>query len=260
MDGLVEFNLEATGSFKRERRYVYVFSGDNMVSAATISFGWDWIHLLRYFYDFTDALFPLLSNAFKTFKNEALGSILSLTDPAMVEDFERAGFQIIGKIKDIPKGGCQTTLTNKSLRRIAYKGDYRIMAADEPVEAYEGIFEEKLARFEQAHALKDPNEKRLSYVCLDHDQFVGGIVGKIAMDNLYVDLLFVRQNARKQGIANQLMELVEQEAKAMGITQSYLGTGSFQAPGLYRKLGYEIVMTVEDFPRNFSNHTLVKAL
>jgi GNAT superfamily N-acetyltransferase len=134
------------------------------------------------------------------------------------------------------------------------------MAADEPVEAYEGIFEEKLARFEQAHALKDPYEKRLSYVCLDHDQFVGGIVGKSAMDNLYVDLLFVRQNARKQGIANQLMELVEQEAKAMGITQSYLGTGSFQAPGLDRKLGYEIVMTVEDFPRNFSNHTLVKAL
>lgn len=260
MDGLVEFNLRATGSIRRERRYIYVFSGENMVSGATISFGWDWVHLLEYFYAFREALFPLLSNAFEAYEDEAIGSILSLTDSDMVEDFEQAGFKIVGRIKDIPKGGYRTTLANRPLHPLAYKGDYRIISSTEPIKAYDVVFKEKADRFAEEHALKDRSEKRLSHVCLDQDVFVGGVVGKIEMDNLYVDLLFVDRDYRKKGIAKKLMELIEQEAKENDITQAYLGTGSFQAPGLYQKLGYEIVMTVEDFPRNFSNHTLVKVL
>jgi hypothetical protein len=51
-----------------------------------------------------------------------------------------------------------------------------------------------------------------------------------------------------------------QEAMARRCGQIMLETHDFQAPAFYRKLGFAIVGTVEDYPRGHRYHTLLKRL
>ena len=53
---------------------------------------------------------------------------------------------------------------------------------------------------------------------------------------------------------------VEAEAKARNCRQIVLETHSFQAPGFYRKLGFEVIGTVDGYPLGHQYLTLVKRL
>jgi GNAT superfamily N-acetyltransferase len=66
----------------------------------------------------------------------------------------------------------------------------------------------------------------------------GGAVGYIAWGELYVDILWVDESARGQGIGTRLLETVEQEAWRRNCHRVHLGTMSHQAPEFYPKVGY----------------------
>jgi GNAT superfamily N-acetyltransferase len=75
---------------------------------------------------------------------------------------------------------------------------------------------------------------------------------------LYVSFLWVAEPARGTGNATRLMRAAEDYAVERGCVGGYLTTYSFQAPGFYRKFGYEVVGTIDGFPPGYQFHLLSK--
>jgi ribosomal protein S18 acetylase RimI-like enzyme len=88
----------------------------------------------------------------------------------------------------------------------------------------------------------------------------GGLYGWVWGSTCYVRYLFVAGSLRGQGQGTRLMRAVEAEARARNCRQIVLETHSFQAPGFYRKLGFEVIGRVDGYPRGHEYLTLVKRL
>lgn len=67
--------------------------------------------------------------------------------------------------------------------------------------------------------------------------------------------LDVLAQARRSGLATQLMNVVEERLRSLGCTEIYLETAVDNDPAirLYRKLGYEVLRTL---PEYYSSHGL----
>ena len=70
-------------------------------------------------------------------------------------------------------------------------------------------------------------------------ELLGGLVGLGFWNGLFIDLVWVDEPARGRGIGSALMRAAEAEARKRGWQVCFLSTWTFQAPGFYRKLGYE---------------------
>jgi len=94
----------------------------------------------------------------------------------------------------------------------------------------------------------------------DRDEVLGGLLGQIWGLWLQISYLWVAEPARGTGNATRLMRAAEDYAAERGCVGVHLSSFSFQAPGFYQKLGYEIYATLEGYPPGHSHHHLRKAL
>lgn len=79
-------------------------------------------------------------------------------------------------------------------------------------------------------------------------EVVGGLFGTISWGWLHVDVVWVEEEHRAKEIGSSLMDRAEADAKAMGVTNSYIETTDFQAVGFYEKRGYHVFGQLEDQP------------
>ena len=70
----------------------------------------------------------------------------------------------------------------------------------------------------------------------------------------------VRPDLRRQGLGARLVRAFEQQAAARGCVRVYLETFSFQAPRLYRSLGYEMRHTIAGYGPGIQKHWMVHEL
>ena len=94
----------------------------------------------------------------------------------------------------------------------------------------------------------------------DGEILAGGAYGWTWGGTCYIRYLFVPAGLRRLGLGRKIMRAVESEARRRGCHQIMLETHSFQAPGFYRKLGFEVAAEVQDYPRGHRHMTMVKAL
>ncbi|MBU0506001.1 GNAT family N-acetyltransferase [bacterium] len=79
-------------------------------------------------------------------------------------------------------------------------------------------------------------------------QLEAGLVGHTFLNWLYIKLLWVHDNKRKEGIGRKLVSEAERIAKERGCLYAWVDTFSFQAPEFYERLGYEVFGQLDDFP------------
>jgi GNAT superfamily N-acetyltransferase len=94
----------------------------------------------------------------------------------------------------------------------------------------------------------------------DQDEVVAGLCGHTWGGCCEIRQLWVHQKVRGLGIGRRLLELAEREARRRDCFQIILATHSFQAPGFYLRLGFEIVASVPEYPRGHQHLHLRKVL
>jgi ribosomal protein S18 acetylase RimI-like enzyme len=89
---------------------------------------------------------------------------------------------------------------------------------------------------------------------------VGGLVGVAYWDWLHVDLLYLPPEWRGGGAGARLMAYCLGVAARHGLEGVWLHTLSVQAPGLYRKQGFQEFATLPDHPVGHADHYLLRRM
>jgi ribosomal protein S18 acetylase RimI-like enzyme len=93
------------------------------------------------------------------------------------------------------------------------------------------------------------------YRCIkENGEVVAGVLAESYCNAaVFVDILWVREDFRGRGYATALLNDVEKLAYESGRRVSCLSTYTFQARGLYEKLGYNVFGTITDCPQKGCN-------
>jgi len=118
-----------------------------------------------------------------------------------------------------------------------------------------GASQAEIARIEDAidrwnmAVTGDHDYRQIAIFLRDDDGAIrGGITGGVWGGWLHIVALWVDEELRGRGFGRALVGAAENEARAAGATAAFLETHSFQAPGLYEKLGYQAFAEIEEYP------------
>jgi len=105
-------------------------------------------------------------------------------------------------------------------------------------------------------------QRRLLAIFIDDEAgaLKGGLYGQTGWGWLYVQWLWLDQDARGQGMAGQLLAKAEVEARARGCHSAHIDTFNPLALKVYLRAGYEVFGVLEDFPQGRTRSFLKKRL
>ena len=89
---------------------------------------------------------------------------------------------------------------------------------------------------------------------------VGGLYGRSEFGLVYVDWLFLPEDLRGAGIGSRVLAMAEEEGRRRGCTRITLTTLSVEAPGFYKKQGYDVAATIDCDPPGLTRHYMMKML
>ncbi len=92
----------------------------------------------------------------------------------------------------------------------------------------------------------------ITVLAFKDDKLVGGVLGTVFYKWLYIDLVWVEERLRGEGIGTEVMKAAEQHARDRKLIGIYLWTESWQAPLFYAKLGYEQFVEFKNCPPGHS--------
>ena len=99
------------------------------------------------------------------------------------------------------------------------------------------------------------------YVRDDKGVMLGGLIGVRKGDWLNIEYLWGSDAVRGSGVGSQLIKTAEDEARRKGCTHALVDTDSFQARPFYEKQGYQVQMSLQDYPyQGMQRHYLSKNL
>lgn len=107
---------------------------------------------------------------------------------------------------------------------------------------------------------KSPKEG-ISFIARDENgEIIGGVTGTAYWGHMHIDFLWVDPEVRGQRIAEQLMKQMEEYSRTQNYSLLVVETFSFQAPGFYKKQGFQEFGVLEDHPKGHSKHFFEKRL
>ena len=90
---------------------------------------------------------------------------------------------------------------------------------------------------------------------------LGGLIGVRKGDWLNIDFLWVSDRVRGTCVGSQLIKTAEEEARRKGCSHALVDTVSFQARPFYEKQGYQVQMSLQDYPyQGMQRHYLTRDL
>ncbi len=138
--------------------------------------------------------------------------------------------------------------------------DYQIVYVDKPDDSVWEVIGGGIQNYNTQQA-GDDHGKRLCFVLYAPNQEIaGGLIGATYWDWFYIDLMFIKEEFRGRGYGHRVLTLAENEARQRGAKNAYLDTFSFQAPGFYKRHGYQIFGELHEFPPGHQRYFLTKRL
>jgi GNAT superfamily N-acetyltransferase len=133
-----------------------------------------------------------------------------------------------------------------------------LITVEEPTAEHRQMILDGLASFNLSRA--GPGSRQALCIVIKDvsGKLAGGLYGWTIYDWLFVELLFVPEQLRGQGLGAELLARAEAQARARGCIGAWLDTFSFQARGFYEMLGYELAGTIPDHPRGEARYILAK--
>ena len=129
-----------------------------------------------------------------------------------------------------------------------------------PIEEEIAFVNNALAKFNEEKVGAD-NHELLNIVEYDeNNSIIAGILGGTYWGWLHIDILWVAEKCRMQGIGSKLLKAAEEEAKKRGCHSVHLDTMSWQAQEFYKKHGYKIISELENIPAGNKKFHLIKEL
>jgi GNAT superfamily N-acetyltransferase len=180
--------------------------------------------------------------------------------------YEKLGYFVYAELQNHPTQPHARYFLSK---RLDVEGARRLHVKDLPIEMdlYPSKDAEAVVRSGitiHAHAALGLPEKEWSphnfFLREGEGEILGGALGNIWADWMYVSYLWVDRSLRGKGHATRLMAASEEHAIAKGCRNVFLGTFSFQARPLYEKLGYHVFGEEKDHPKRHSHYWLTKRL
>ena len=89
---------------------------------------------------------------------------------------------------------------------------------------------------------------------------VGGLHGRSEFGLVYVAWFFLPEHLRRVRIGSRVLAMAEEEGRRRGCTRIALTTLSIEAPGFYKKQGYDIVATIDCEPPGLTRYYMMKKL
>ncbi len=94
----------------------------------------------------------------------------------------------------------------------------------------------------------------------DSDEVVGGIRATAFWNYCIIELLWLSDEVRGEGIGTKLMGQAEAFALESGFEYIRTETLDFQAKPFYEHLGYKVYGQLKDYPKGHTTYCLVKEL
>ncbi|HMI94297.1 MAG TPA: GNAT family N-acetyltransferase [Polyangiales bacterium] len=131
---------------------------------------------------------------------------------------------------------------------------------DEPSPADIQFLDDRLYEF-NVEATRIADGRLLGVFLRDErDQIVAAATGHTWGEVCELRQVWIAEPQRGNGLGRRLIAAAETEAVARGCKRVILMTHSFQAPGFYRKLGFDVIAELPDYPRGHSQFWLRKRL
>ena len=118
----------------------------------------------------------------------------------------------------------------------------------------------KLIAFNALHVPNGTYEEVNLCVKNENGEIVAGLNSVVCWNWMEVDILWVEEKSREQGLGKRLLEEAEQIAKQKDCTFIKLNTFSFQAPEFYKKYGYKEIAVIENAPLGSKHYYFKKDL
>ncbi|HET7526466.1 MAG TPA: GNAT family N-acetyltransferase [Burkholderiaceae bacterium] len=136
----------------------------------------------------------------------------------------------------------------------------QVTVHDAPDPADVGVVDQGLDEANNALGAFDDVRPLACFLRDDAGAVVAGAVGRWWGECAELQQLWVRPALRRQGCGARLVRAFEQRAAELGCKRAYLETFSFQAPALYRSLGYEMRHTIGGYAPGVHKHWMVHEL
>ncbi|WP_444898999.1 GNAT family N-acetyltransferase [Microbulbifer sp. VAAC004] len=92
------------------------------------------------------------------------------------------------------------------------------------------------------------------------NEVIGGIRASCYWNTLHIELLWLSEECRGQGVGAELVKNAELFAREKGCEKALVETTSWQAKPFYEKNGYEHMATLSGRPKGQASHYLSKTL
>ena len=89
---------------------------------------------------------------------------------------------------------------------------------------------------------------------------VGGLHGRSEFGLVYIAWFFLPEDLRRAHIGGRVLAIAEEEGRRRGCTRIALTTLSVEAPGFYKKQGYDVAATIDCKPPGLTRYYMMKKL